>query len=319
MTSFYQQLSISTMYNWKRRLKGATGKMLLDELIGLGFNTFELNYQITKEMLADIESYLERGKINISSIHNVFPHVEGKTFDTDSLLLGYPDEKLRKQAVELTKTSVDYAHRYAAKAVVIHPSEIPNPEGLFYDKLLKELYNQGLKGSSKYNKLFEEMMDHRKKERAKYCDLIVKSVEEVCDYIEKKGYDVVLAIENRAMCHQIPTFDDMNYIYKKLNDAPLYFWLDIGHGIAMKNLGMFDDFEGIRAIKDKIYGAHIHDTIGVVDHWVPYTKGDQIDLYLDIIKEIPIKVIEVDDKNSHEDIIKGIKILNYKLYGGEVL
>ncbi|KAA2301431.1 TIM barrel protein, partial [Clostridioides difficile] len=91
------------------------------EIKSLGFRQVELNYNVTQEMLQTIEPMIERGEIGVSSVHNTFPHVADPDYGTDSVLLGFDDEPRRKRAIELLLRSAEYAHRYGAKAVVVHP------------------------------------------------------------------------------------------------------------------------------------------------------------------------------------------------------
>lgn len=87
----------------------------------MGFSRVELNYNITREMLTTIEPMIERGEIGISSVHNTFPHTPDPDYGTNSVLLGFDVETKRQRAIELLVQSVEYAHHYGAKAVIVHP------------------------------------------------------------------------------------------------------------------------------------------------------------------------------------------------------
>ncbi|WP_374703719.1 hypothetical protein [Paenibacillus sp. F4] len=93
----------------------------------MGFSRVELNYNITREMLTTIEPMIERGEIGISSVHNTFPHTPDPDYGANSVLLGFDVETKRQRAIELLVQSVEYAHRYGAKAVIVHPVEVPFP------------------------------------------------------------------------------------------------------------------------------------------------------------------------------------------------
>ncbi len=135
----------------------------------------------------------------------------------------------------------------------------------------------------------------------------------MCDYIYKKNYKIYLGIENRAMCHQIPDFYEAHYLTQMLKDSPVYFWYDIGHGIMMDNLGMFNNLNELKKMKDRIIGIHIHDAIGMHDHMCPYIHSNYIDNFIDVIKDVPIKVLELGADNTTEDIMRGIGILHNKI------
>ena len=309
MVSNFELFSFSTSWNWRH---GNNGKKLMDEIKALGFNQVELNYKISKETLETIVPMVEKGEISVSSVHNVFPETKDPDYDTDSLLLGYDDPVKRKRAVELTKGSVDYGAELGAKVVVIHPGEVPVSKDRHFDVLLKTLYREGNKDSSEYRKLYTEMINYREENSRKYVDYIQESLIEICEYIQKKNYKIKLGIENRAMCHQIPVFSEMEYLLDRLTGLPVYFWYDMGHGMMMSNLGMFNHLD-VYKMKDKIIGVHIHDAIGVDDHWTPYLLSSNIDNYIDLIKDVPVKVLELGVKNQPEDIIKGVEVLDKKV------
>ncbi|MNW17984.1 hypothetical protein D3C71_2173610 [compost metagenome] len=72
---------------------------MIGEIKALGFRYVELNYNVTRQLASTIEPLIERGEIGISSVHHVYPHLPGKDFDTDSLMLGYRDKEKRSRAV----------------------------------------------------------------------------------------------------------------------------------------------------------------------------------------------------------------------------
>nr|WP_255813403.1 TIM barrel protein [Acidaminobacter sp. JC074] len=274
----------------------------------MGFNKIELNYAITKEMIEEILPMVDKGQVEISSVHHPFPKHSEKLFDTDSQMLGFEDKILRNKAIDMTKQSIDYAHLLGAKAVVIHPSEVPiDYENHHYDVLLKNLYREGKKNSKDYKNLYKEMIEHRDHFSPSFVRRTADSLEVLSDYILKKNYDVKIGIENRAMCHQIPDFYEAEYILSRLEDAPVRFWYDIGHGVMMENLGMFNNMDGLQKILSRTIGIHIHDVIGVNDHYAPYEFGDYIDMYLPFIKKIPIKVLEIGALRSKENVITAAK------------
>ncbi|TCL68572.1 sugar phosphate isomerase/epimerase [Hydrogenispora ethanolica] len=314
MADVLQSLSFSTMWNYMRSGDGAE---LLRQILALGFRRVELNYRIAEATLRAMEPLLETGAIRVSSLHNVFPHTDDPAFDTDSLLLSYEDPELRKRSIALTRRTVDYAQRLGAEAVVIHPGAVPELPFRPYDSLLKEMYRKGLKDTPEYRRLFQEMKDYRERERPAYIRRIKESLSEICAYIAKKNYRVSLGIENRSMCHQIPDFEEARYLLDELRGLPVYFWYDIGHGLAMEALGIYDSLSEARKLQERILGVHIHDTVGVEDHWTPYIHSDRLDDFIEIIRAAPIKVLELGAKNPADEIRRGVAVLCRKIGGGE--
>ncbi|MGR6543540.1 sugar phosphate isomerase/epimerase family protein [Paenibacillus tundrae] len=295
-----QEYSFSTCWNIKRH---TTGSSMIQEIKSLGFRRVELNYNVTAELLRTIEPMIERGEIGISSVHNTFPHVVDPDYGTDSVLLGFDDEPRRKRAIELLLRSAEYAHRYGAQAVVVHPGEVPFEYNV--DEELKKIYHDQGKDSPAYQALWQEMLEKREAGSAHYLKRIQESLEEVCEISEQRGYGVNFGIETRSRCYQMPTLQEAAILIDNLKGAPLGLWYDIGHGMMMDRMGLYDNVRGANALIHNIVGVHIHETVGLSDHWCPYVHSKDMtffDSFLDIIEHSPVKVYELKSACTPEDI-----------------
>lgn len=305
------QYSFSTCWNIKRH---QTGSAMIDEIRDLGFRFVELNYNVTNELLSTIEPMIERGEIGVSSVHNTFPHVADPDYGTDSVLLGFDDEEKRQRSIELLIRSAEYANRYGAKAVVVHPGEVPFDYNI--DNELKKIYNEQGFGSDAYTKLWSEMIERREAAAGHYLRRIGDSLEEVCDRIDAKGWDVSIGIETRSRCYQMPTLREAKSIFDRLQGARVGLWYDFGHGMMMERMGLYDNARDMEAIKDNVVGIHIHETVGLSDHWCPYVhSGDMeyFDRFLPIIAAAPVKVYELKAVCTPEEIEKSHELLLAKL------
>ncbi len=303
--------SFSTMWNLRRH---TVGREIMEEIRSLGFEQVELNYNVTEALLTTIIPMIERQEIRISSVHNVFPFIDDKDYDTDSVMLGYDDMDKRRRAIELLKRSVDYAHRFGAKGVVVHPGEVPFDYNI--DSALKKLWHEHGKDSPEYQALWSEMKARRDALAPIYVRRIQDSLEEVCDYIARKQYDVKLGIETRSRCYQIPTLQEAGQIIDNLQGAPVYLWYDIGHGMMMEAMGLYDNAKEIQAMKHKVLGVHIHETVNMLDHWCPYVhSGDDhtFDAFLPVIDAAPIKVYELRAPCTAEEIEQSYQIMTRKI------
>ncbi len=292
-------LAISTMWNFR---KAHSGEELIDQLTALGFSRVELNYQVRTEWLSGIRRRIAEGAIAVSSVHNVFPKTLDPRFDTDSVMLGYEDEALRKQAVELAKGSIEWACVLGAGAVVFHPTEVPLEPGEF-DVPLKNLVKAHRTDSDEYRELYARMLAARQAEP--YLDRMMLSIHELADYVTRCNLPVKLGMENRAMCHQCPTFPEFDLIANRFSGGPVGIWLDTGHGIMMEEMGLQHLPLSPKAA-DMIVGMHIHDAVDALDHYAPCTlPGDALAPYRDYIQRSPIKVLELSGRLSAEEIITG--------------
>ena len=298
-------LAISTMWNFR---KAHSGEELIDQLTALGFERVELNYQVRTEWLSGIRRRIAEGAIRVSSVHNVFPKTLDKQFDTDSVMLGYEDESLRQQAVELAKGSIEWALVLGAGAVVFHPTEVPLEPAAF-DVPLKAMIKAHQTDTPEYQALHARMLAARQAQP--YLDRMMKSIDELAAYVTKYNLPVKLGMENRAMCHQCPIFSEFDLIAGRFHGSPVGLWLDTGHGIMMEEMGLQQLPLSARAA-DMIVGMHIHDAVDALDHYAPCTlPGPQdnpwpaLEPYREYIRRSPIKVLELSGRLSAEEIIEG--------------
>ncbi len=292
-------LAISTMWNFR---KAHSGEELIDQLTELGFSRVELNYQVRAEWLSGIRRRVAEGAIRVSSVHNVFPKTFDKRFDTDSVMLGYEDETLRQQAVELAKGSVEWACVLGAGAVVFHPTEVPLAPAE-YDVPLKKMIAAHQTDSAEFRALQQKMFAARKAQP--YLDRMMKSIDELANYVAKYNLPVKLGMENRAMCHQAPLFSEFDLIADRFSGSPVGLWLDTGHGIMMEEIGLQALPLSEKAAK-MIVGMHIHDAADALDHYAPCTlPGNVLEPYREYIASSPIKVLELSGRLSAGEIVTG--------------
>ena len=292
-------LAISTMWNFR---KAHSGEELIDQLRELGFDRVELNYQVRTEWLSGIRRRIDEGAIKVSSVHNVFPKTLDKKFDTDSVMLGYEDESLRQQAVELAKGSVEWACVLGAGAVVFHPTEVPMSPDEF-DVPLKALIKAHKTDTEEYRTLRAKMLAARQAQP--YLDRMMKSIDELANYVAKNNLPVKLGMENRAMCHQCPIYSEFDLIADRFAGGPVGIWLDTGHAIMMEEMGL-QQLPLSKKVADMIVGMHIHDAVDALDHYAPCTlPNDVLAPYREYIVNSPIKVLELSGRLSAEEIITG--------------
>jgi sugar phosphate isomerase/epimerase len=305
------EFSFSTCWNIKRH---SVGSEMIEEIRNLGFRYVELNYNVTRELLATIEPMIEKGEIGVSSVHNVFPYIADKDYDTDSVMLGFDDEEKRKRAIELLLGSMEYAHRYGAKAVVVHPGEVPFETDI--DSELKKLYKEQGKDSAAYRQLWERMLERRERLSPLYAERIQDSLEEVCETAARKGWNVAIGIETRSRCYQMPTLQEAKRICDHLAGAPVYLWYDIGHAMMMDRMGLYDNLKELQEVQRYIYGVHIHETLELSDHWCPYVHSkdmEYFDHFLGAIAQAEVKVYELKAACTAEDIDESHALIIGKL------
>lgn len=303
--------SFSTCWNIKRH---DTGASMIREIKELGFRRVELNYNVTAAMLETIEPMIEKGEIAVSSVHNVFPHEGDPDYGTDSMLLGFRDEAKRRRAVQLLLGSMEYAHRYGAQAVVVHPGEVPFEANI--DAELKRVYRESGKDSDAYRAMWSSMLDRRERLAPDYIRRIQMSLEEASEVAARKGWKVRIGIETRSRCYQIPTLQEAKAICEELHGSPVRLWYDIGHAIMMERMGLYDNRKELRDVLPYLYGVHIHDTLDLSDHWCPYVHSAEpegFDPFLEAVVQAEVRVYELKDRCTPEEIERSHARLTAKL------
>ncbi|GGA02081.1 hypothetical protein GCM10008018_55350 [Paenibacillus marchantiophytorum] len=303
--------SFSTCWNIK---KHTVGREMIEEIKDLGFSYVELNYNVTEEMMKTIEPMIEKGEIGVSSVHNVFPFINDKDYDTDSVMLGFDDEEKRKRSVELLIRSMDYANRYGAKAVVVHPGEVPFDYNI--DSDLKKLYKEQGKDSPAYRQLWQEMTERRERLSPLYTKRIQESLEVVSEHAAQKGWDIAIGIETRSRCYQMPSLMEAKTICDNLKGGPVYLWYDIGHAMMMDRMGLYDNLKELQEVQTYIYGVHIHETLELSDHWCPYVHSQDMayfDHYLSAIDFAKVKVYELKAVCQPDEIDESHRLITTKI------
>ncbi len=202
----------------------------------------------------------------------------------------------------LSERSIDWACRLGAGAVVFHPPEVPLPQAQ-YDVPLKKMIAAHETDGEAYQALRAEMLEKRRADP--YLSQMMKSIEELCDYVVRNRLPVRLGMENRAMCHQVPVFSEFELIAKRFEGSPAGIWLDTGHAIMMMEIGL-QSLPLSDRVKRNIVGMHIHDAADGLDHYAPCTlPGDVLAGFREYIDHTPIRVLELSGRLSAEEILTG--------------
>ena len=75
----------------------------------------------------------------------------------------------------------------------------------------------------------------------------------------------------------------------------------------MDRLGLYDSVGEMQGLMDDIVGVHIHETLGLSDHWCPYVHSKDMhfyDAYLPMIRKAQVKVYEQSQPASRMQFMK---------------
>ncbi|RLD13491.1 MAG: hypothetical protein DRI22_04185, partial [Caldiserica bacterium] len=156
---------ISTVWNAKKHKKATH---IIEELKSFGFNKIELNVFLTEDNLIEIFENLDNLNIEVVSLHNFCPLPEkipeGRTVHRAYEISSH-DEDERKEAIRLTKRTIDWTKKFGAKYIVLHAGTIPTS----YSP--REMYEKYIDGKlDEFFFLRERIMEERKEKGKKYLE-----------------------------------------------------------------------------------------------------------------------------------------------------
>src|SRR5882762_1012773 len=157
--------SLSTCWNSHRQ---TDGRVMLREIRDLGFDYAELSHGVRISLLPGIFEAVDAGEIKISSLHNFCPLPMGVDRAAPNLYkFSSEDRRERESAIKHTLKTFDTAVRLQARLVVLHTGCVEMKD--YTDKLI-DLVAEGKKGTPKYEKLCQEVIEQREKKKGRYLE-----------------------------------------------------------------------------------------------------------------------------------------------------
>ncbi|MFQ5825196.1 MAG: sugar phosphate isomerase/epimerase family protein [bacterium] len=297
-------LSLSTVWNSD---KVQTGFELLTGIFETGFGAIELDYRITETMFAEIHPTLKRGELEVTSIHNYFPHPEyldRKEASGDLYLLSSLDKEEREQGVKFTIKTIQIANDLEAKAVVLHLGkvEMEDEKDKLYDYLEKKMIK-----SKEGQQFIKEKLSERASKKQKHLDAVLFSLDKINKEAERQN--IFLGLENRYHYYEIPSFDEFKTIFNEFEGSNLRYWHDTGHAQVNEHLSFIGHEDYLKGYSGKLIGIHLHDVVGKEDHKAPGTGEVDFDMIKNYLNLNVIRVLEFKSKLDHEELLKATAFL----------
>ncbi|MDI6689114.1 MAG: TIM barrel protein [Actinomycetota bacterium] len=278
---------------------------MLRELLSLEAHVIELEYHITPHLFSELRPLLKKEELTVVSIHNFFPVPDIlERGSGDAFFFTSDDDKERELAVEYTLRTIRYASELETKVVILHLGNIPLKANLDY---LYELHDEGKGDTDEAHELREELKDERRRKVQKYFDRALLSLDKLVPVAEKLG--VILGIETRYHYHEIPSHEEIGFILREFEGAPIAYWHDVGHAHNLEYVGFTSQKDFLDGYASNIVGVHLHDAKGREDHFAPGTGDVDFSLLKSYLKEETIKVIEVHPKVSRAELLDSFKFL----------
>jgi sugar phosphate isomerase/epimerase len=268
----------------------------------LGFQKIELNHQVDSAML----SHVNRDHVQFSSVHEPCPaDISTKELVERDWLISSPDEVSRTHGVEAVKRSIRLAHEIGAITVVIHCGTIPSKspsEG----KLL-HLFKDGKTHSGEYLEIKSQIIQERKDLIPPHLKAVKKSLVELIEYADQ--FRVKLGLENRYHYLDLPSIDEMEELLTLAAPNQLGFIYDVGHAQALDRLGFYPYEEWLKRYSTRMLGCHLHDVIGITDHYAPGLGEIDFKIIAKYLPEDAFRTFEMLPGNTLAQVKGGITSL----------
>lgn len=283
-------LAVSTAWNAQRH---TSGRAIIDELLALGFEDFEINVHFSEEMLKEIELMAREGAIRIGSLHNYCPIPLGFTHGSGDLyLMSDLDESQRRLAVENTKRTLDWAKRLGAGAIVAHWGEVTmfNPQ--------KSIVRRILEGDLSAKEEMRQLYEQRNQQKQPYLEQSLKSLQEISEYA--KSLNIRLGLETRYYFHQFPGIEEMGMMLDVAPEVTGY-WHDNGHAMTQQFIGIARHDDYLDRFGDRLMGLHLMDIIeGDQDHHALGHGDYPVEQYAPLLTKAHWQVMEIHRATPEE-------------------
>ncbi|NQT89849.1 MAG: sugar phosphate isomerase/epimerase [Candidatus Omnitrophica bacterium] len=298
-------LAISTSWNaWRHD----DAKSIMDEIVSYGFDSVELNFKLTEDIVDGVAPLVDQGLIKVKSLHNFCPIPESLSpgdASPDAYSLSALDDEIRKKGIHFTKKTIEAAARLGAEAVVLHCGKVEIKDST---RRLTALYEDGQMGTDEFDEIRDSMILQRRSLIKKHFDKTLLSLDELCPFAQAAG--ITLGIENRFYYMEIPSLEEIGLILKKFKGSTVAYWHDVGHAEVSDILGFGKHKDFLEKYASSMAGIHLHDIKGTIDHLAPGQGDFDFSLLKPYLNTSVMKIIEAHKKAGGDDIRRAIKIIN---------
>jgi sugar phosphate isomerase/epimerase len=268
----------------------------------LGFQKIELNHQVSLTML----SQANLDHCQFSSVHEPCPSdVPTKELVERDWLISAVDEDKRAHGVAAVRKSIDLAHQLSAPVVVVHCGAIPFNGN--YEGTLRGMFKTGETQSHEYLKIKQRLEDTRKSLVGPRLHSVKLSLQELIEYAAQ--LNIKLGLENRYHFMDIPSIDEMAGLLSLADPNNLGFVYDVGHAQALDRLGFYSHVEWLTRFSSRMIGCHLHDVIGLTDHYAPGRGEIDFKFISDFLPENAFRTFEMLPGNTLAQVRDGLQLL----------
>ena len=268
----------------------------------LGFQKIELNHQINSNML----SHVHWDHVQFSSVHDPCPaDIPTKQLTERDWLISSTDRFSRKKAMEGIKRTIRFSNEIGATVVVLHCGTVHSKYSR--EVTLRYLFESGNFQSAEYKTINSQLLQERKNGISPRLKAVKESLQELIDYAS--GYQVKLGLENRYHYLDIPSIDEMEELLSLGEPDQLGYVYDSGHAQALDLLGFYTHEGWLKRYSHRMLGAHLHDAIGITDHYAPGLGEIDFRAIADYLPDTAFRTLEILPGNTLAQVKSGINLL----------
>ena len=297
-------LAISTA--WRSEILDS-GKEIVEEILGLGVNTLELEYRVSRSNLKEMEPYLRDGRVSVKSLHNIFPlprHIPKSKANGEFVSLSSPDDQERRSALAYTMKTMEWAKKLGAGAVVLHMGRAPMDGVMGF---LMEAYDRGITATEEGKSFIAEHKEIRGRLGKSLLEASLKSLETLAREAQRK--EILLGVENRYNIQDFPNLEEFKAIFREFPDSSIRYWHDMGHDTTQENLGLVAKGELLENFGELLLGVHLHGCRGYHDHYAPGSGEEDYSFLKKFLKPETLRVVETHYRATREELLRGLDFL----------
>lgn len=306
MTDILDRLSLSTCWCSGRHTDGFE---MVEEMVGLGFKRIELSHGIRISLVPGILKAVEKGIVEISSLHNFCPLPGGVQQAAPNLYQpSSRDSRERDLWFRYSMQTLDFAQKLGVERVIMHSGSIyfffvsaENRLEKWIDQ--SEIKANELKESEAFLKRRDKAMKSIRRASKKAMDRIEESYGRLLPEAKSRG--IQLCLENREGMEEMPIDSECDAFLQSLNEPEhAAYWHDTGHAQIKHQLGLLDHHSHLEKMAPRLTGFHLHEvTESGRDHQVPGTGTIDFRMISEFVRPEHTLVLELSPKLTVEEVL----------------
>lgn len=265
----------------------------------MGFPWFELNYQVTPQILGDARP----DQVPVSSVHHPCPRtLPEESYRAEDILFSSTDEARRSRAVELAYDTMDFTRKFGANTVVLHMGQVNGCVRL--ERELLRLVREEGRDATVTREARAALAEARAQAQEPHMKAVRRSLRQLCEHARRLG--VRLGLENRVHYFEIPSVPEMELLLGLHDDGVLGYWHDVGHAERVARLGFHSHVAWLESFAPRMLGVHLHDINGFQDHRVAGAGDADLGMLRSYVPDEALRVCEFDQSQPAEEIRQGL-------------